>query len=592
MYTLGGQGRSLPGGALSLWAAGWLWEVQIGILVVVILLFPDGRLMSRRWRVVLGAAVLSVAADVVKVATAPGPLFHTGSVGFRAVDNPLGVRAASGFLGALSAIGLPIFLGSLVASLVALVLRFRRSRGEQRLQMKWFTYAGALLVVELVTELAGHSSGSLFLAPVAVGLLSGAIALAILKYRLYDIDLIINRTLVYAMLSLGVAALYVAVAAGLASVLQRRVELKVSLVAAAVVAVVFAPLRQRLQRGVDRLMYGRRDDPYGVISTLGRRLEETPVPEAVLPGVVATVADALRLPYVAVELGQGDDTRVTAHGRLTGQAIRLPLAYQGQPIGQLVVGHRSGEEGLSPSDRHLLEDLARQTGAAAYAVRLTTDLQRSRERLVVEREEERRRLRRDIHDGLGPTMAAVSMKADTVRNLVRSDPDSAQEVLAELKDQARGAIADIRRLVYDLRPPALDELGLVSALREQAAQFTSSTGGQGQLGAVDLTVTIDAPDELRSLPAAVEVAAYRIVTEALTNVARHASARRCVVRLSLNGALELEVADDGTGLASGHRRGVGLASMLERAAELGGTCQVRSTPGGTQVWARLPIPNR
>jgi signal transduction histidine kinase len=214
---------------------------------------------------------------------------------------------------------------------------------------------------------------------------------------------------------------------------------------------------------------------------------------------------------------------------------------------------------------------------AAHAVRLNADLQRSRERLVAAREEERRRLRRDLHDGLGPTLAGIALQLESARALATADAAASDRLLARLVEETRIAIADVRHLVYDLRPPALDEVGLVGALQQQAARFPA------------LDVTIDADIDAADLPAAVEVAAYRIATEALTNAARHSSARACRVRIALNGALELEIADDGAGIGPDSRPGVGLASIRERAAELGGTCTFGSGDRGTVVRAKLPL---
>jgi signal transduction histidine kinase len=230
----------------------------------------------------------------------------------------------------------------------------------------------------------------------------------------------------------------------------------------------------------------------------------------------------------------------------------------------------------------LLEDLARQAGVAGHAVRLTTDLQRSRERLVVAREEERRRLRRDLHDGLGPTLAAVALQVETVRSLLREDPAAADALLAKLKDETQSAIANIRRIVYDLRPPALDELGLVGALREEGSRFAANGGS--------LLVSVEGADDLPPLPAAVEVAAYRIALEGITNAARHSGASTCVVRIASNGGLDVEVRDDGRGLPADFRPGVGLISMRERVAELGGTFTVEpAVPAGTRIHAHLPV---
>jgi len=288
------------------------------------------------------------------------------------------------------------------------------------------------------------------------------------------------------------------------------------------------------------------------------------------------------LPYAAIALGKvGKAARINAEsGSPVDAPVRVPLVYRGMTTGELLLGPRAGEESFSPADQRLPEDLARQAGAAVHAVRLTSDLQHSRERLVTAREEERR-LRRDLHDGLGPTLGSLPLKLDVAGDLLESDRAAARELLSGLKSQARSAVADILRLVYELRPPALDQLGLVGAVRETAAQC----------GADGLPVSVEAPEELPPLPAAVEVAAYRITPEAMTNVVRHAGANRCEVRFALDDAtLRLEVADDGRGIGGDRGTGVGLNSMRERAEELGGRSIIESLPeGGARVRASLPL---
>jgi signal transduction histidine kinase len=345
-------------------------------------------------------------------------------------------------------------------------------------------------------------------------------------------------------------------------------------------------------------MYGERDDPYVVLSRLGQRLEGTLAPEAVLPTVVATVREVLRLPYVAIYLKHDLDAfKIVAESasptlRSEGEALRVPgmesdgmcapLVHQGETVGYIVLGPRAPGEAFSPTDRRLLDDLARQAGVAVHAVRLTADLQRSRERLVTAREEESRRLRRDLHDGLGSQLAALHLRAGTLRGVIPHDLAAADAGVVELQAEIRAAIADIRRLVYELRPPALDELGLAGALRGLAAQCTAADG---------LQVRLDVPEQLPPLPAAVEVAAYRIAQEALTNVVRHARAHTCEIRLMLADDLRLEIKDDGIGLSPEPHAGVGLRSMHERAAELGGTWAVETASGGgARVRVRLPLP--
>ncbi len=411
----------------------------------------------------------------------------------------------------------------------------------------------------------------------------GAVAVAVLRYHLFDIDIVINRALVYGAVTTIVVILYGLVVGSLSALFESSGNFLISLLATGLIAVIFQPLRERLQRGVNRLMYGERDDPYTMLALLGQRLKATLTPDMVLPTIVETVAQALKLPYVAIALKQGDSLVPAAtFGLLKDKPLRLPLVYQAEPIGELILAPRGPGEVFSPADLRLLDGLAHQVGIAAHAVRLTADLQRSREQLVTAREEERRRLRRDLHDGLGQALAALTLQLDAVRNLLPHDPVAAVPLVSDLKAETHAAITDIRRLVYELRPPALDELGLVLALREHIEQYNHADG---------LSVRLEAPERLPPLPAAVEVAAYRIALEALTNVVCHANARSCMMRLTLMDGLCLEVIDDGCGLPVRRSRGVGLRAMCERAAELGGTCLIESPQtGGTRVLARLPLP--
>jgi signal transduction histidine kinase len=347
-----------------------------------------------------------------------------------------------------------------------------------------------------------------------------------------------------------------------------------------VVAVIFQPLRERFQRGVNRLMYGERDEPYVVLSRLSRRLEATLAPDTVLPTVVQTVREALKLPYAAITLSQNGAFVVVAEsGTRKLNPRRIPLHYQGEPVGELLLSARPGEQAFGEADLRLLDDLARQAGIAAHGVRLTADLQRSRERLVTAREEERRRLRRDLHDGLGPQLASQTLTIDAAMRLMKDDPQAAAGLLQDLKAQSQAAVADIRRLVYGLRPPALDDLGLPGALQALADTYRHTRP--------EISITIS--QSMASLPAAVEVACYRIVQEALTNVVRHANARHCEISLSIAGAMvHLKIRDDGRGMPFDYGGGVGLHSMRERASELGGSFLIESSPdAGTRITARI-----
>ena len=345
----------------------------------------------------------------------------------------------------------------------------------------------------------------------------------------------------------------------------------------------FQPLRL-LAADDESLMYGERDEPYAVLSRLGSRLEATLAPEAVLPTIVETVASALKLPYAAITILKGGSLHASPAASFElpeDNLLTLPLMYQSETIGQLVLAQRAPGDTFTVSDRRLLQAIAQQAGVAVHAVRLTADLQRSRERLVTTREEERRRLRRDLHDGLGPALASLTFKIDAARNLLTADHERAEVLLAEVREQTQQAITDIRHLVYDLRPPTLDELGLLSALQEQAAQYQHE----------GVVVDFDVPKALPALPAAVEVAVYRISQEALVNVVRHADAKHCQLRLSIRvDTLCLDISDDGKGIPASHSIGVGLHAMHERASELGGSCIVsQGASGGTLIQVRLPL---
>ena len=415
----------------------------------------------------------------------------------------------------------------------------------------------------------------------AITLIPISIAVALLRHGLFDVDVLLGRALVYGALTASTVAVFMLVVGYLGSLFRTQDNLVISLLGTGAVAVMFQPLRERLQRGVNRLLYGQRDEPYVVLSNLGRRLDASVDRATILPVMVETVATALKLPYAAIQLERdGELVEVAAVGELRGLPVNLALAHHGQPMGNLVLGRRGRSEPLSTADRRLLDDLARQAAAALYAVRLNVDLQRSRERLVMAREEERRRLRRDLHDGLGPTLAALGLKVETARNRLGRD-SAADGLLADLSVRTQGAVADIRRLVYGLRPPALDDLGLIGALQQLI-------GVSEPPPRIELAVRTEG---LPPLSAAAEVAAYRIAQEAMTNVVRHAQATQCTIRLQLiDGALHLSVEDNGSGLPEVVHRGVGLASMRERAEELGGTFAIAGRPGGgTNVKVSLPL---
>lgn len=581
----------LPGAALAAWAN--VFTGNISTLPFLLLLFPDGRLPSRRWQSVVCLVVGTTLAEVAFWAFAPGNF-----LGWPPARNPFGVEALRPFLDPYANYAqTPLLILAILLPVISSLLRFWRSRGVERQQLKWFVSAGALVAfAATLLFVVGVRSSELIegilwgFLTLAVCSLPVSMGIAILRYRLWDIDLVINRVLVYGTLTACVFGIYTLVVGGLGVLLQAQGNLLVSILAAGLVAMFFQPVRERLQRAVNHLIYGKRDDPYAVLSHLGQRLETTLAPDEVLPAVTRTMQEALKLPYAEIQLKlkDGFGTAAAAGDPVDG-TLRLPLVYGGELVGRLDLGTRVGEDSFSPEEKRLLEDLAHQISVAAHAtiltkeaISLSADLQRSRGRLVTAQEEERRRLRRDLHDGLGPQLASLTMTAEAARDLIYTNPERAEELLGDLMERAQDAVSDVRRLVYELRPPALDALGLLGALRAHADHHND--GG--------IRVTVEAPGALPPLPAAVEVAAYRIVMEALNNVSRHADARNCEVRLSVNEESEMlivEASDDGRGIGGDREPGVGLSSMRERAEELGGSCIVEPMPsGGTRVRARLP----
>ncbi|WP_067177066.1 sensor histidine kinase [Microtetraspora niveoalba] len=534
-------------------------------LPLILQLFPDGRPLSPRWRP-LAVVTPALALLAPAVTLQPG-----GDTGEPTADHSPLLPAA---MGRVAAALVPVFAAAaalaLLGGLIALGLRARRSRGAERLQVMWLLWAVLLFVVLNLQRIVTTDGPVLFL--LTLPLIPAAATVAIVRHRLYDIRLIINRSLVYGVLTVGVVGAYLGIVAGVAPLAHDWLSAS-PLVATGLIAMAFAPARSALQSFVDRLMYGRRRDPAEAAARVGSRLT------AGLDGVLTAVCEALRLPYAAV---RSDGRLIATCGSPTPAWHVVALEVAEGERAELLVGLRAGEARLSAADRRALDLLAAPVGLALQSVRLSERLRESRRQIVAAREEERRRLRRDLHDGLGSALAAVTLKADAAHNLLRSDPSHCGRLLLDLRGDLTDAIADIRRLVYDLRPPDLDELGLAGALRQRAQQ----SWRRDHAGFV---VTVDVPDDLPPLPAAVEVTAYRIATEAVTNALRHSRASTCRVSLRADDALHLEVRDDGAGLSGAWTHGVGLRSMRERAAELGGTLTAGPTNQGGLVHALLPL---
>jgi len=585
-------------GPLEVWSIYWLGDLGLvstmqGLLlagpsVALLALFPNGRLVPR-WTGWLLLLTIPWSLSLFLV-----PSFDAASL---SEQSPLVLGLLGGWM-----------IGLFAAGLYAQVVRYRHVSGPaERQQTKRVVYGLALWMLGLLLSSIPYvylgglppdatrpwwEPASTLIWFLSLNILPASLAIAVTRYHLWDIDVVINRTLVYAALTAGVLGIYAAVVGGIGALFHAQGNWIITLVATGLVAVLFQPLRERLQRGVNRMLYGQRDEPFDVLARLGRRLEDAFAPERVLPVMVETIAETLKLPYVAIAVQQGEELPIAeSYGKPATMPLAYPLTYQGEPIGQLLVGRRAPDEAFTPGEERLLQNIARQAGTAVHALQLTADLQRARQQIVTSREEERRRLRRDLHDGLGPSLAASILKVGSARAVLAEQPEAADRLLAQMETDMDGILAEVRRIVYDLRPPALDQLGLAGALRAYAEAVERGETGDTH---PNLTVRVETADGLPPLPAAVEVAAYHIAREALTNVVRHAQAQHCTLRLALDsgesGRLRLSIEDDGLGFAGSMPAGVGLTSMRERAAELGGTCTIKAEPGkGTRVRAELPL---
>lgn len=576
------------------WLQEWTFYLVYPVAFsLVLLLFPTGGVPSGRWKWLPAALLVAEIPRLFLAAFAAGPLIGHMSGEQIQTLNPFAI-VPSGFmssdLGSVTdAVSWALPALGLATAAASLVYRWRSSNGNQRQQIKLVALVGILAVFAFAVHFA--TSAVFGAVPVDAGgfalvmLLSlgipVAIALAVVSYHLYDVDLVLNRTLVYGLLTSALVLLYAVVVIGLDTLLQQRLTLLASLAATAVVAIAFAPLRLMIQRGVDRALFGLQADPYDALAEVSLGITEGEGQRPLLDEVAAAIARSLGVSYCSI-VAQEHDGATVASGRSGDPAVRVAttsLRYRGQTVGTMSLASAADWPRIGAHGR-LLVDLAGQAAVAANAVIQSAELERSRSRLVAARDEERRRLRRDLHDGLGPALAAQTLKAGAARIAIQSDLDRADELLREIERDGQATMTEVRRLVHALRPPALDELGLAGALRQVASSLSSPR----------LRMVLDLPDQLPPLSAQVEAATLRIAQEALANVQRHADAGVCRLSLVINGDLQLTVEDDGVGLESG-RLGVGVASIRERAAELGGFATI--SPGsssGTLVDVHIPLP--
>ena len=611
---------TLPATEWAAWLSNWLLGLifPTGMLLLIFLLFPSGRLLSRRWLAVVVAATMVTTFAAVTTIVDPSPI-QLGTHQLTAA-NPLGIKGfpltsdRTGFIW-------PLGLLLLLISAASPIIRYRRADGEERQQIKWFAFAVATTVVLIIASIPLALAlplglGSVpFNVVIIVGIgvaMPSAIGVAILKYRLYGIDVVISRALVYGSLAVVITGVYVGIAVGIGELVGSggRPNLGLSILATAIVAVGFQPARARLQRIANRLVYGTRATPYQVLSEFSQSVAGSYAADEVLPRMAQVLHEGTAAESTAVWLRAGGAVRPAAWWPQTaeptavvpGNGARPELArddvlsalpgvtravevrHQGELLGALSVTKRRGES-LTPVEEKLLDDLAHQAGLVLKNVGLAADLQRrleelraSRQRLVSAQDAERRRLERNLHDGAQQHLVAMKVKLGLAEMLTAKDPERAKQTITQLKADADEALETLRDLARGIYPPLLAEKGLVTALESQARKAT-------------VPATVEA-DGVGRYSQDVEATVYFCVLEALQNVQKYADATAATVRLRhRNGALTFEVEDDGRGFDVEHaKKGAGLTNMQDRLDAIGGRLVIeRREPLGTRVAALLPV---
>lgn len=553
--------RAVAQVAGSLWVPGFL-----PLVTLLPLVFPGGLRPGRLWRGLAAATIAGLALGTVGVGLHPEVFAGRVALPKVVTSDPVSV--------VLTPVAAVLLLAGAAGGLAALVVRLNRADGLVRRQIGALLAAAALLGLDLALQPVLPPAAGIASQAVAAGLVPVAIGVAVTRHRLYDFDLAVRRALAGASLAACLAGLYLAAFFLLRAAVGERTAVATGL-AAGLTGLVVLPLGTRLVQGVDRLFYGERADRYRVLTGFSARLRERldidEVPQALCDAVVGS----LRLGSADLVVDGG---RRASAGSSLGTAAEFPLRHRGAVVGSLTVTPRAGQRALDEVDVDLVAALADSAAPAVAALRLTDSLQDARGRLVVAREEERRRVRRDLHDGVGAALAGLRLQLDSARDLV-TDPLAAK-LLDAAADGLTDAVRDVRQVTDDLRPPALDDLGLAASLEALAARVRTPS----------LAVEVSC-GPLPPLPAAVDVACYRIAAEALTNAARHAAAARIDVAVHAEaGVLHLTVTDDGTGLlTTGSGDGIGLTSMRQRAEEIGGRCTVSGGAAGTRVAVVLPM---
>jgi signal transduction histidine kinase len=586
------QGGGYPFERVAAWIPAWIWIPATSGAMFLLLLFPDGRLPSRAWRWVLLVGSAGTVVGAAGFALIPGPLEN-----FSVLDNPFAV-GTRGVLAVVAIVGEFLFGLGTILSALALISRYRRARGEERLQLKWLSAAGAFLAFSLFGSFlvqffqpgvfgGGDTeqlfTGQLLALLVIAGFSSVPIAtgFAMLRYRLYDIDLVINKAVVYGVLAAFITVVYVAIVVGIGALVGSGGNAILSAVATAVIALAFQPARRRAQRLANRVVYGERATPYEVLSGFSERLAETYSIEDVLPRLARVLTDGVGATRVGISLVSGARERTVATypegAETTGDDRAFEVRHQGELHGRISLAMPPNES-LGPAQEKLVADVAAQAGLVLRNAALIEDLRASRQRLVAAQDGERRRIERNIHDGAQQQLVALAVKLKLADTLVGTDEERAHAMLADLQVETSQALEDLRDLARGIYPPLLADRGLAAALESQARKST-------------VPVSVES-DGIGRYPQETEAAVYFSCLEALQNVAKYSEAKAATVRLAQrNGTLNFTVSDDGRGFdPSAPERGAGIQGIAGPLAALGGTVEVRSAPGeGTAVSGSLPV---
>jgi len=597
---------SLPSIALLAWVRNFVLTFAIAPIPLLLLLFPNGRLPSHRWRVAVWILTVGPLLNLIQLAFTPNPLFEHGNI---RIENPIGISGLSEGPWLLFIIPALLWFGTAFSSVVALVQRFRRATGDEKQQLRWLAYvagtSGALAIPGLVLGAVGFEGRGLGVVSFALfllGLLIGvpaASAVAILKFRLYDLDVVVKKTVVVGILAVLVSVLYVGVVVGIGSAVtgsRTSPATLLTFVAAALLALLFQPIRRRANHLANRLVYGDRATPYEVLSEFADRMAGSYSTEDVLPlmaktlaagtgatrgGVWVRVGAELRLVTAwPLEVGTVVRTLPLSNGELPpahGASGAFPVRHQGELLGAISVDMAASDP-LTPSKEKLIRDVAGQAGLVLRNVRLIEELRASRQRIVSAQDARAKALERNIHDGAQQELVALMVRMRLAAEMADRDPERTKGLLNDLQADAGKALENLRELARGIYPPLLADRGLGDALSAQARR-------------APVPVTVDA-DGVGRYPPEAEAAVYFCCLEALQNVAKYAAASRVVIRLSVErGRLVFRVEDDGRGFDTARPpNGSGLQNMADRLAALGGTVEVRSEQGrGTTVVGRIPL---